>query len=223
MEYNAKVIVICPPRSGSNLLCKSLGRHSQVWNFGEKAKHASANSTLGIREYLDRLYSESTKPVVCIKTLFSQYNKMREKLEPIIQEDGYRVILLRRRSLLKQYISLMVAFANNNFAGGVSRVDKPLTLKIGKGKLCVANWVAETVSRELEMQEHYPEALSLWYESFESCWSAQMERVQEHVGVPYEVLHKILSRQIIQPYRSIVTNYESIKRWLVRNGFEDRI
>lgn len=223
MDNKQKVIVICPPRSGSNLLCRSLGKHSQIWNFGERIKHADKQRDRTAKQYLEDLYSKSTKPIICVKTLFSHYYRMKEELERIIKEEEYSVILLRRKSLLKQYISLMVAFATNNFAGGKSNVGKPLTLDIDKGKLCLSDWVKETVVREQEMEERYPEALLLWYESFKNRWDAQTRKVQQYIGVPYEQLYKTSSKQIVQPYRSIVTNYETIKRWLIRNGFRDRI
>lgn len=104
-EIKKKVAVICPPRSGSNLLCNSLCRHTLIHNYGEKLKEIMRRKlvkeskalripqTFEVKNFLNSLYLKTKKPVFCIKILFSHFTFFKKELEPLLMEEQYKIIL----------------------------------------------------------------------------------------------------------------------------------
>lgn len=222
MVAKQNVFVICPPRSGSNLLCKSLNQHSQVCSFGEKLQRTLRGRS--IKEAIKSYESKTEKPVVCFKTLYSQFTKIEHQLYPLIEEQQSVVFLLRRKNLLQQFISLAVAF-ETSFAGRLNRLTKPIVVDIkpGQRKINLSDWVESVLMEEARLEGLFPNSHRLIYEELVKHWDHQLREVQRLIGVPIEEVYQRSNKQIRQPYRQLIRNYDQVKNWFVKQGYLGRM
>ncbi len=139
----------------------------------------------------------------------------------LLSDTNQQVVLLDRRNLLRQYLSIQVANSTGQFSTDAPRSAEPPPIHV----LANAD-IEQFVDRQRAADEklHAVMAgkyLQVTYEDLVSDWTGTFGRLQEDLGMPVVDIPIPTYRQEHRPIRDIVTNYDELEAYLVRQGWDD--
>lgn len=215
-------VVLTSPRTGSNLL---LERLSSQWpslrSDGESFSppirgSSSVNDVIGKTYFID-----SGHQFVGCKILASQIDDV--DLESVLRIEGLRVIVLERRNVIRQFVSLKVALADGIFSqpAGTKRssptargveveTEALLTFRDGWN-----NWRHRYANATRELS-----TVHIYYEDLEEDIDREIKRIADFVGLgdPDVVMPPRLRRQNPEPLSQLITNFEELRAELLAHG-----
>jgi len=238
-----KFIILGKGRTGSNMLASALRSHTQIVAYGELFNNADHHRILWEHpEYIPyrpldraRKFRERDPRKFVEKFVFRRYplhvaavgfklfyyhaqEKSWESLWPLLRGmSGLKVIHITRKNMLRSLLSLKIAFTTREWsrrANGGAVVASPIELEYAE---CL-----NTFQKTREWEEKYDiyfdkhNKINVIYEDLVKNYSMEMKRIQDFLGVKYELLHPSTSKQNNQALSKAISNY-----WDLKERFEN--
>lgn len=230
-----KFIILGMGRTGSNFLATSLQSQKNVIAFGEifNNSHQDRVSWMypGYRSTRAALELRDRDPQAFINTLV--FRRMRRNIAavgfklfyyharetqwaciwPYLRDmQGLKIIHLKRRNLLKTYLSMSRALNDRQWmARSEARVARKEALELDynevlKGFRNIRQWEDEN-TRYFSGKP----MLDVYYEDLTGDYPREMSRVQEFLGLPLVPARPLTRKQSVQGLAESISNYEELK------------
>ncbi|MBN1364811.1 MAG: sulfotransferase [Syntrophaceae bacterium] len=231
-----RFIILGRPRTGSNLLMTSLRSHKNIISYGEIFNPEVQDWDIPIfyrdgsdfnllkekpvefiSNRLFRNYPPSVK-AVGFKMFYSQTPFHIEHTDSVwqyLKEDkNIKIIHLKRRNILKAYLSQMIALKTNkwvNIFNTHSATSDNIKLALDYQE-CL-NDFEYTRRMENEFDSHFTshEILNIYYENLQSNFSEEMEKIQIFLELTSYPLQPQIFKQTRQKLSEAITNYDELK------------
>lgn len=188
--------VLTTPRSGSNFVTgeiwRRLGGTPKPMEFFHPESVAMRNDftpdpAAPVRSYLDCLIPrESLGGVLAVKMLWGQVQACCRYPDFLPQLAGRKVVVLRRRDVLRQGISLYITRQTGAWASGVAPRRRPLE-EVPYDHEAIASLVDRMERHNAQLDRFVAafglEHLGVWYEDFIADPEAGSARVLDHLGL----------------------------------------
>ena len=230
-----RFIVLTTARSGSNFLLGMLNSHSQVLAFGELFRE---KKTIGwdIDPYDRYLQSHRLKrlsqkdPVAFLKNnVFTNFpaktkavgfkifyyhaqDESRRHLWKFLRsQNDINVIHLKRMNTLKTLLSLKKAFLTNKWTKTSLEHEERSSISLDYDE-CLENfnWTYNTQKQYDILFQSHPK-LNVTYEDLAKNTDQEMERIQNFLGIDFEVCKPATIKQSNQPLPLAISNYSELK------------
>jgi len=227
-----RFVIVCHPRSGSNLIRSLLNSHTQIialselfrgfvpinWGLPGFSQQLSVwalyrNDPV---QFLDRVVFREYPSGIGAVGFKLLYDHAREDWNRCIwthlQKDHiFRIIHLKRRNLLRSHISLKRANLTDQWVNVNGRSSREVTLTLDPAECFEA---FENMRRqELEVDRLFRKSpvIDIYYEDLDRNHQYEILRVQRFLGVPVLSLTPSLYRITRQPLSKVILNYDEIK------------
>jgi LPS sulfotransferase NodH len=212
----SKFIILSMPRTGSTLLHTFLNYHSHVHSLGELSNEAigpirwhpypKSIEAVGLKVFYD---SPKTKSV---RDLFSQLE---------IPDDA-KIIWLRRRNRLRQWLSLKISEQTGSWST-VRSEPQIHSLELTPEEFLSFLKKAEDLDHQVLGQVSGKEHVSLFYEDVVNNTQFEMEKIWKLLGVTSVRPVSLLKQQHPQSVKELLANHRDfsqlkdpqIEEWLV--------
>jgi len=171
--------------------------------------------------------SPTEKTHLCTWTHYMEDSWLRENTPAkegfwhLLRDTNQQVILLNRRNLLRQYLSTIIANSTGRFTTDTPRNADPPPIHIS---------VAPEFHHFVDIKRAADETLhavfagkylQVTYEDLVSDWTGEFGRLQEALGMPIMDMPIPTCQQEHRPIRDIITNYDEVEAYLIRQGWDD--
>lgn len=241
-EY-VRFVIVGRSRTGSNFLRGSLMSHGRIIVFGNIFREYNAihwgipfypqsKSMLSliqndpVRFLETRVFRKFPRCVSAVgfKTLYPHTsNESWKSVQTYLgSQKTFRIIHIKRRNILKTYLSQKrVTQTKGRWSNlsGVEEENPPIFLDY---EGCLK---AFTGTREWEREydtffkDHHK--LDVLYENLSSDYESEMKRIQEFLGVDYQVVRPLTYKQIHQPLSRAISNYFELKERFRGTSWEE--
>lgn len=228
-----RFIIVCAGRCGSNLLRSLLNSHRRIVAFGEifrksdkigwdlpgysqnrkmltlfRADPAEFLKKRVFGKYPTRIGAVGFKFIYAHKNLGSW-----KSLESLIKnERRFQIIHLKRRNILRSYLSLLTAIKTNQWFNqtGVRASIAPITIKYDH---CL-RFFKRTCADEAYFDSFFAKhpKIEVIYENLVSEQRSETKRIQYFLGTDYEHLFPSVYKQSHLSLSKAIANYASLKR-----------
>lgn len=234
-------VIYSAQRSGSTLLIHLLDQHSEItcsgeifklkdcdnilhpeYSFGYEDKSRSARFKLFpssvIRKHLHSIHSPEGS-LFGFKLMISQTDKMMQ-IPRILVEEGYRMIVLRRKSILDQSLSVEMAKASDKWVNKGGEEYRPVELDLERLDKSIRYF--ERCDQELERVSEGQDAMELQYESFSDDIQKTLTEVFTFLGVDPSFQAEVnLKRSSEKAYSERISNYTELRSFLNERGYTE--
>jgi LPS sulfotransferase NodH len=245
-----KFIILGLSRSGSNLLRDLLNAHSGVITFGELLRNDDAlswncpvndkfkstskeiasliqNDPVKLMETM--VFGRLPKHVKALGFKLFYYHAQGPNLKPVwtyLRDDkSIKILHLKRKNLLKRYVSLVKAKNSNVWRDASGRKTSSFSVTLDFDE-CRASF-EDAIRWQEESAEYFRDhgLIDVIYEDLATDCRLPMMRVQEFLNLPYEDVQPTIYKQSKQTLSESITNYSELKtrfagtRWI--EYFED--
>lgn len=205
-----KCALVSTPRAGTHYLRMSLNNHPKMrWTgeFFRKNKRSIFKSHERIKSYI---YNDLCSTVIdhfdCVG--FVWHLTLDSDLPP---SNIDKFILLKRRNVLEQLVSLLIATKTGNWRD--TRSEEKVELKLGQLQFFI--------DRQNALHENFEswgvEYKTVFYEDLCDQFDDTVDSIQEYLGATYyPVRPTSLTKQETRPICEIISNYEEIK-WTLKD------
>ena len=221
-SITTRFIVLSEGRSGTTLLVSELQRRwpeiRAGWEEFSAPRRARFDSFEDVARYTFCEAQEET--IVGCKIFSDQISD--EELSALLQLDGMRVIILRRRNQLRRFVSFHIAKKTGLWFQNRLRVGVPdLPLEVRKIRIDPAHFIREITTSNLafdrfeRMTEGLPR-LDVTYEELSDDLDSELRRVASFLGAgePAHEAPPELTRQNPEPLHSLIENFEEFSEFL---------
>lgn len=217
-QVTTRFIVLAEGRSGSTLLVTELKRRwPEIRSRGEEFSRRRAEGRTFDEIVHDTFFPAGGPPIVGCKVLNGQVDG--RQLREILALDGMRVIVLRRRSLLRRYVSERIAHQTDQWVGNPSR--PPLTLDDRRITISPEHLYRRTMrslafARYCEGLKGRVQSIEVWYEDLATNMDDELRRIATFLGAgaPTFELPPRLQKQNPEPLDQLVTNLAEVLDFL---------
>jgi LPS sulfotransferase NodH len=228
-----KFIVLGWARTGSNFLRSLLNAHSQIIAFSEifrdfntidwgipgykipSPKMLTLAQNDPIQFLQSEVFKEYPKHVAAVGFKIFYYHAQNEEWQPVwsyLQEHkDFRIIHLKRRNILKTYLSEMRAWKTGKWVNTNGQEQDNLSLPLDY-EACLEKF--ETVRHKEEEFDRFfanHPKLEVFYEELSKNYAAEAKRLQQFLGVDYEPLAPATYKQRGQTLSQAIANYDDLK------------
>jgi LPS sulfotransferase NodH len=237
----AKYIILCAPRTGSNLLRSLLNSHSRIIAFGEvyRNKHHIGWDLPGYFQTKKILAVFQTDPVGFLKTkmfkkfpkgisavgfklLYQQAQKSTWKsLWQFLKNDNeLRIIHLKRKNILKTHLSYLKADQSGIWVNSSGTKEKivPVTMEYEDCLKAFQQVRSAEIYFDNCFKDH--QKIDVWYENLCSNHQIEMRRVQSFLETDHENLFPSTLKQSYQGLSKAIANYWELKRKFMGTQWE---
>lgn len=222
-----RYIILAEGRSGSTLLAVELGRRWPVVRSRLEEFSKDQAGWVSFEDAMRRTYLEvSGRTIVGCKVLMGQLTL--DQLRELLELDDMRVILLRRRDLLRRYVSEKIARANDQWRLTAEGDRPPLEDRALTVRISEFHHRLRLSMRHLEDMDEISRdlpRLEVWFEDLEADLDGQLRRVAAFLGAGEPVHEKppSLVRQNPEPLALLVENLDEVHEFLHSVGRPDLV
>lgn len=200
-------IIATQPRCGSSWLATLLDAHEQVTCHGELLADPATFPEGGFQELLERHVFGTSEQAVGFKLFYEQ--QVPGLVEFLIRQQT-RVVFLRRDNLLRQYISLQLAFATNRWS--VLRPETPTT-RLAISVEAMLSWFDLVLSERTEQNIDFSQlpSVTISYERLVQNQERELGQIWDLLEVPSVRVTSPLFRQETRSIQQIVENFEEVQ------------
>jgi LPS sulfotransferase NodH len=229
-----RFVIVGVARTGSTMLVSRLNGHTQALVFGElfRSLESVGWDVAPFRSYQNRklLTLYRSDPVAFLERCVfrrwpSSYRAVGFKLfyyhartpqhsfvwDYLVQQPAIRILHIKRRNVLAQYVSLQLAHRTNVWSS--PRPDTSDTqcvqLDIGACQNHFA-WVRR-LEEECDTLFKNHDLKTVYYEDLDHDSNQEMEAVQSFLGLRCEVLRAQTARQQTRPLSQVISNYAELR------------
>lgn len=220
-------VITSLPRCGSFMMTTALDSHPDICCYGE----ALSRFNLGNKPYQnagDALMSEVYSPglncrAAGFKLLFGDagQEKFSDAQRFLIGLQA-KVIHLRRKNLLKRYVSFLLATQTDVWIVCSEKEQiKPIKLEINPNHL-LHNF-NKTLAQYRQMDREFSScnSLTVWYEDFVSHCKREMDRIFAFLKLVSFSTRPETLKQERRTLKDIISNYDEIHHVLLNEGLSD--
>ena len=208
-------VVLASPRTGSNLLLERLtSQWRTVRSDGETFSTPVRGSSTVNGLIRSSYFLDSGHRFVGCKIMASQIDDV--DLEVVLKLEGLRVIVLERRNVIRQFVSLKVALADGVFSQPVgtnrsSPSARRVVVEIGELLRYREQW-KDWQARFLRATVELP-TLHIYYEDLEANVDHEIGRVASFLGLgePDDPVPPQLRRQNPEPLSELIANFDELR------------
>jgi hypothetical protein len=235
-----RFFILARGRTGSTLLHQLLDSHPQCICFEEifadrplpeefpadypAAKLQGMQRDEALRKsdplaFLDRYVFAPDLPEsvrsVGFKLFYFHSNAGRSELwDHLKQDTSVRVVHLRRRNLLRMFLSMKIAFKTGawwSLSGMPGLDERAIALDAGEFRTYVDQSLRQRDAAEAAFASH--PIFPLWYEEFENYPQdpSRIDELLDFLDLPARRLHSEMRRQNPEPLRQLIVNYDALK------------
>jgi LPS sulfotransferase NodH len=240
----SKFVIVGAARTGSTLLVDLLNAHSQVLAFGELFRTPEAIGW-DVRPFvtyqsprLIDLYRAD--PVAFLeRSVFRRwpanyaavgfklfYYHARQPPQSVVwdhlaSDRSIRILHIKRRNLLAQYLSLLIAHKTDVWSTTRSPADPPVPLRIDV-EAC-RKYFLDVRRSEDECAGFFKNHAirNVYYESLARNYACEMQGIADFLGVRQERIGSALVRQNKDPVSQTITNYDELKRAFANTRWQE--
>ena len=223
-------VILGQARTGSNLLQTELCRRwPEVRCLGEEygpdRRRQRPGETTG--EVTARVFAATDEhPVVGCRVFYGHVTAA--EFGDLLKTSGIKVVHLRRRNILRRYVSLQIALHNDVWARGRRRAAPPIddrAVTIDVDDFIESSTVAAERRTDLEraLADAGVAVLDVWYEELSARLDPELRRIASFLGLgePVRESEPVLMRQNPEPLRLLVRNYAEVERRLARTSMRE--
>lgn len=224
-----RFIVLTENRSGSTLLGEELHRRwPEIRSLGERFSNLDSSEFDDFESVARRTFLDDTGEEIVGCKIFSGHVS-EPQLKALLQLEGMRVIILRRRNQLRRYVSLKIANKTAEWQVNKFRLkDQPLTVE--KRSISIDRWDLIkgiiTSSNRFQWFDRVTVGIpriDVWYEDLSAHLDDELRRVATFLGAeaPAQEFPPRLKRQNPEPLRDLVTNFDEVSEFLEDIGLAE--
>ncbi len=224
---NNRFVIFTVGRSGSGVLVNLLQSHTSIHCDDELFQRKLFSPLL----YLRAKEQLSKQDVYGFK-LNTYHFRIQKTEDPVqlvaeINNNGYKIINLRRRNLLRQAISHMYALHRDLFHDRASQKKQKQEYKkfiVGLDKLQEELYLFETYrALQTRILTHFP-YLQLYYEDDllnSARHQATIDKISSFLGVPSSPVHTNMRKTTPKKLSTFVENYDEVKGFLIGTKYAE--
>jgi LPS sulfotransferase NodH len=240
-EYT-RFIILSRSRTGSNFLRGLLNAHSQVITYSEMFKNNRAiewgfpgyndtKATIALFQndpvqFLEKkVFTKYPRKIAAVGfKLFYYHAKDRQwnGLWSYLKEDtGLKIIHLKRRNILETHLSRQRAMLTDNWANisGERQEQPAIALDYAE---CLKDFKqTRDWEREYDLYFSKHPMLEVFYEDLSQSYHAEIQRVQEFLGLCFEPVAPKTFKQGILPLSKSITNFAELKEKFSGSAWEE--
>lgn len=233
-------VIYSSQRSGSTLLIHLLDQHPDIACAGEVYKLRSCEQILHpqcsfrydkklkqlpfrlfptsvIRKHAKRIRRSSEK-VFGFKLMVSQTDVMMQ-LPRILEEEGYKMIVLRRSDIVRQCLSVELARSSDSWVNEGGKEEDEVALDLLRLEKSLKYF--QRCDRELERLVNERSVLELEYEAFTKDIPKSITEICDFLGVANDFTPKVeLKKTSERTYSERIKNYPEVKTFFQQKGFD---
>ena len=240
-EYT-RFIIIGRARTGSNLLRGSLMSHSRIIVFGDIFRLRNAIHW-GIPFYpqtVSMLKFMQNEPIKFLETkVFGKfpsrisavgfkalYPHLGERWKPVEtylgNQRAFKIIHIKRKNILKSHLSLVRVEQRKGRWKNISGPEEdPPPICLDYDDCLEAFTDTRTWEKEYDNLFKSHTKIDILYEDLTYNYKGEMKRIQDFLGVDYEVVKPLTHKQSGQPLSRAILNYFELKERFKGTGWEE--
>jgi len=229
-----RFVILGRGRSGSNFLTSLLKSHNQVICFGEifnnsrqdiirwRGQRYTTSSDLLLREsdpirfISTRVFSNLPKKIKAVGFKIFYYHAQEEKWKciwPYLKNmTDLRIIHLKRRNLLRYYLSQKIALMTNQWTiFSDENAYRDISVELSY-KDCLKAF-EQTHQYQKQYQDFFVDhpIIDVFYEDLSSNTEREIRRIESFLGVTHQNLQSATKKQARQPLSEMISNYTELK------------
>ena len=225
-SVTTRFILLSEQRSGSTLLGEELDRRwTEIRTRGELFNPAHRDPSASFEDIACSAFDDdSGAKIVGFKLFGTQVTQ--QQLTALLQVEGIRVVILRRRDQLSRYVSNKIAIRTGRWredqsAGPIESIpveQRAITVDIEE--LRTQLQISHDNFREFERLTVGIPRIDVWYEDFSADLNGELRRIATFLGAgePAHESPPRLVRQNPEPLGELITNFEEVSRFLRNAG-----
>jgi hypothetical protein len=218
-----KFVIFTVGRTGSNLLVSLLDSHPGIKCHGELL----FKRVLFPQLYLKCQERLSSQDIYGFKIIYYNFGvqKVEDPLEILneLSSDGYKIISLKRRNVIRQTISHMYALHRQTFHEKEGQAKKSnnrmiIDLNFFQQEL---EYFLDHRSREEQLLKNFS-YLQLYYEDDlleKGRHQCTMDKIASYLGIPNARVTSDFGKTTPQELSNVIENYEEFKRYLEQTEY----
>lgn len=230
-----KFIILGRARSGSNYLRGMLNSHSQIitfgelfrsydsigWEFPEHDQYLQYRSLISLMQsnpvsFLEKkVFRKFPKQILAVGFKLFYYHAQddsRKAVWPYLKnQKDLKVIHLKRNNTLGVIFSLKKANITNKWTNITGEEEEKFTISLDYDE-CLKEFTWEQEARKQfdDYFEGHPR-IEVFYENLCKHCESEIKRIQEFLGVRYEIVKPTTYKQSNQPLSKSISNYSELK------------
>ncbi len=228
-SITTRFILLTEGRSGSTLLADELDRRwTEIRSRREEFSKVQRSSFETFEDLARHTFIEETGETIVGCKIFSSQIADQE-LAALLQLDNMRIVFLRRRNLLRRFVSEQIAKKTSKWHLNRFRLrDDPLTIEdrtitIDKTVLLNRLMYSRNSFQRFEKAAAGLPYLDVWYEELAADLDGELRRVATFLGAgePAHESPPRLSKQNPEPLRALISNFDEIREFLYDVGLAE--
>jgi len=225
-SVTTRFILLGEGRSGTSLLREELNRRwTEIHARGEIFSPEIRDLSASFQEIAGEAFADDAGATIVGFKLFST-QATEQQISTMLQLDGMRVIILRRRNPLRRYVSDQIARQTGRWRE--HRSSTPLEaipiaarrITIDLQDLETSLQISEDRFREFDRLTFGVPKVGIWYEDLTADLNGELRRIATFLGAgePAHEPPPSLVRQNPESLRDLIVNYDEVSRFLRRSG-----
>ena len=225
-SVTTRFILLGEARSGTSLLLDELNRRwTEIRAKGEIFSHTERGSASSFEDVARTAFSDEHGATIVGFKLFSNH-VTEQQISALLQAEGMRVIILRRRNPLRRYVSVEIARKTGRWSQGrPADPDTPIPVEdrrisIDVGHLKTTLRLSEDRFRGFDQLTFGVPKIGVWYEDLVADLDGELRRIASFLGAgePAHQSPPRLEQQNPEPLEDLIANYDKVSRLLRRIG-----
>lgn len=221
-SITTRFLLLSEPRSGSTLLIDELDRRwKEIRSGGEAFNPVNRSSSDCFEDIAGIAFEDDTgASIVGIKVFGAHVSE--QQLSLLAESDGMRVIILRRRDLLRRYVSEQIAHRTGRWrefhSAGPTR-ESPVeerSVRVDTTMLLESFRNSEDHFARFDRLSTGVPRIDVWYEDLVADLDGQLRTIAGFLGAgePDNEAPPRLVRQNPEPLSTLITNHDEVASFL---------
>lgn len=231
-----RFIILGTARAGSNFLRGLLHSHSQIVAFGElfrfydsigwdlpnydrylQCQRLTALMQRDPSGFLEqKVFRRFPRQISAVGFKMFYYHAQDDSRKSIWtflrNQKDLKVIHLKRNNTLRLILSLKKAHQTNKWTNTTGVGEENLAISLDYEECLKAFTEAPEIKRQFDIYFEGHHKIDVFYRDLSSNYESEMRRIQEFLGVDYEVVKPTTYRQSNLPLSEAISNYLELKR-----------
>lgn len=231
-----RFIILGTARSGSNFLLGLLNSHSQIIAFGELFRsydsigwdlpdydpYLQSRSLTSLmqsdpsRFLEEKVFRKFPKQISAVGFKIFYYHAQDDSRETVWtflrDQKDIKVIHLKRSHTLRRILSLKKAHKTNRWTNTTGTEEEETAISLDYEECLKAFTEATEIKKQFDIHFEGHHKIDVSYEDLSDDYESEMKRIQEFLGVNYEVVKPSTYKQSNQPLSETISNYFDLKR-----------
>lgn len=229
-----RFIIVGHARTGSNFLRGLLNSHSRIIALGEIFRNFPGNSigwdtpgyphsrsvlslfqTDPIKFLEEKVFRNFPKHISAVGFKIFYYHAQNKNWKPVWtylrNRKDLRIIHIKRKNFLKTHFSLRKAFKTNKWGNTSGAEGENVSISLNYEECLKSFTEIQEWEKKYDIFFENSCKIDVLYENLSNDYKNEMKRIQEFLGVDYEVVRPSTYKQSNQPLSKAISNYFELK------------